>query len=210
MTETLATIRTRVQRFVGTAINATIDDAIAEYHKTLQQEYDYRFMQTSGVIDVGAGDTTFPLPSDFKQEVNPEISDADGTGYRRMKKILKDGIESRNTGDTGRPRMYRIWGGAGHLYAKADQDYTFPLEYFRWLPTPSETAYADDDRAQAFLNEVHKAIEYFAISAGKRRMGKLDEANYWWDLAEHKRELLEDDDLDIELANMDMQMEIPG
>jgi hypothetical protein len=55
------------------------------------------------------GATTFTLPTDFKEELNPEISDYDSTGYRRMAKIIKNGIDKRDPSDSGRPLNYRIW-----------------------------------------------------------------------------------------------------
>ncbi|MBC2741588.1 MAG: hypothetical protein HGJ93_00685 [Desulfosarcina sp.] len=209
MSETRETIRIRAQRILGTAINATINEAIREYHKTLQRMHDYRFMDASTTISVSAGDDTFALPADFKAPINPEMSDSDGTGYRRMKRIIKDGIESRSTDDEGRPLMYRIFNGTGYLYGKANEDYTFMLEYVKWLPELTSDDAPTEDNAE-FLDAVHKAIEFYAIAEGKRRINQLDVADYWENKAEAKRIELQLDDIDYELAATDLQMEIEG
>lgn len=193
---------------MGTAINTTINDAIKDAHKEIQRRHNFRQMEKSDTINVSEGDTTFDLPSDFKQEKNPEMSDSD-TGYCRIRKIIKDGIESRDTADSGRPLLYRIWGGQGYLYPKASGAFTFPVEYYCWLPAlDSDTA--PTGKNAEFVDEVHKAIEAWGISEGKRRVKRYDEADYWEGVFERRCNSLENDDLDIELANQDLQMEMPG
>ena len=193
---------------MGTAINETINDAIKDAHKEIQRRHNYRHMETSTTISVAEGDTTFDLPSDFKQEKNPEMADT-GTGYRRIKKIIKDGIESRDTADTGRPLHYRIWAGVGYLYPEAGEGYSFSLEYYCWLPA-LESDTAPTGKNAEFVDEVHKAIEAWGIAEGKRRLKRYDEADYWEGVFERRVNSLENDDLDIELANQDLQMEMPG
>lgn len=212
MSETRATIRARVERIVGTAIAATVNDAIKDAHREAMRKHNWRFMEASTTINVTEGASTFTLPADFKQEMNPEMSDDDGTGYRRMQKILKNGIESRSTDDEGRPLLYRIWEGGGKLYAQADAAYTFPLEYYAWLPSitddTSESIYTSANND--FLAEIRKFIEFRAVAEGLRRLGKDDRANVYDALAESKLSELINDDLDIELANQDLYMEMPG
>lgn len=212
MSETRATIRTRIERIVGTAISSTVNDAIMDAHKEAMRKHNWRFMEASTTINVSEGDSSFSLPSDFKQEMNPEMSDDDGTGYRRMTKILKNGIESRDTDDEGRPLLYRIWNNTGKLYATADDDYTFPLEYYAWLPAitadTGEEIYTSDN--QLFLDEIRHFIEFRAIAAGLRRLGKDDRAALHDALADNKLSEMINDDLDIQLANQDLFMEMPG
>jgi len=208
MSETRATMRARVQRFVGSAINQTVNDAIKDAHKEIQRRYNWRFMEDETTIDVSEGDSTFDLPSDFKQEKNPEMSDT-ATGYCRMRKIIKDGIEARDTSDEGRPLLYRIWHGKGHLYAKADSDYSFPLEYYKWLPALGSDTTPTGDNA-AFVDEFREVIEAYAIMKGNRRLKRDDEADRWERRFEKWLASRMDDDLDIELANQDLQMEMMG
>lgn len=212
MSETRATIRARVERIVGTAIAATVNDAIMDAHREAQRRHNWRFMEASTTINVTEGASTFALPADFKQEMNPEMSDDDGTGYRRMQKILKNGIESRDTDDEGRPLLYRIWAGVGNIYAKADDDYTFPLEYYAWLPSLTADSGVEiyTTANNSLLDEIRPFIEFRAIAAGLRRLGKDDRANLYDALAESKLSELINDDLDIELANQDLYMEMPG
>lgn len=209
MSETRATIRARVQQHVGGAINLTLNEAIREAHKELQRRHNWRFMEESTTINVSKGDTTVTLPSDFKEEMNPEMGNSDGTGYRRMKKIIKNGIESRTTDDEGRPLLYRIWEGQGHLYAKADMDYTFPLEYLKWLPELTSDDAPTGDNAK-FVDETHKFMELMGISAGFDRLKKYKLAERWERKAEGKYlELLRDDGA-IAQANLDLSMQMPG
>ncbi len=212
MSETRATIRAAAERIVGTAISATLNAAIKSAHREAMRRHSWRFMEASTTINVALGATTFSLPSDFKQELNPEMSDEAGTGYRRMTKIIKNGIEARDTGDSGRPLLYRIWGGEGKLYAQADNAYAFPLEYFKWLPaiTADEGAEIYIAQNNNFLDEIHEFIGFRAIAAGLRRLNKDDRAQYYDGLAEDKLSELIDDDRDIALANQDLQMEMPG
>jgi hypothetical protein len=210
MAETRQTIRERVQVFVGTAINATLNEAIKKAHKELQRKHSYRFMETSSTISVSEGDTTFALPSDFKEVVNPEMSDDEGTGFVRMKGVIKAGIDSRDTSEEGRPLLFRIWGGTGYLYAQADQDYTFNLEYIRWITEPSDNEYTSDDNAQSFIDECYDFHEYKALAAGYRRLNKFDSAKEYEQLAQVKRLELEHDDIGIALAGIDLKMELPG
>lgn len=223
MGETRATIRARVQRLVGTAINATINDAIAKAHKRLQRKHNYSQMETTSTITVSEGDTTFFLPNDFKAILNPEMSDSDGIGYQRMKGVIKAGIESRDTSDEGRPLIYRIWGSAtpeggavkrriGHLYSKSDAEYIFNIEYYRWLPEPpdDDEEYDSDDLAQDFLDEVYEYLELKAIAAGFRKLKKYKDAREYNQLAYEKRIELEQDDTDNALSGIDLKMELPG
>lgn len=210
MSETKATIRTRVQRYVGAAIDQTINQAIVDAHKELQRKHNYRFMEDSDSIDVAQGGSTFDLPSDCKAVVNPEMPSSDGGMYARIKGILKNGIMARTVTDTGRPVSFRIWNGAGYLYPTADAALSFPLEYYRWIPAPSEKAYENDDQAQAFIDEVYEFIEKKAIAAGYRRLKNYKAADYWEGEAERKRAELEHDDIDIGLSGVDMQMQLPG
>lgn len=201
-------MRVRVQKFVGSAINETINDAIKDGHKEIQRRQNVRFMEAETTINVSEGDSTFDLPSDFKQEKNPEMSDT-ATGYCRMRKIIKDGIESRDTADEGRPLLYRIWHGTGYLYAKADKGYSFPLEYYKWLPAlNSDTAPTGDNAA--FVDEFREVIEAYAIMKGKGRLKQYDEADKWERKFEKRLASRMDDDLDIELANQDLQMQMMG
>lgn len=208
MSENRETIRTRVQRHVGTAIDSTVNDAIMRGFKRCQRK-NHRFMEASDTINISEGDTTFSLPSDFKQEKNPEIANSSGDGYTRVNKIIKDGIEERSTSSEGRPLMYRIWEGTGQLLTEADQDYSFPMEYYR-----NFTDITDDDDLTGndllFLTEFAEAIEFFAISAGKTKQNKYAESSYWYKKFLMEIGEVQDDDLDIELANQDLQMEMPG
>lgn len=210
MAETLATIRARVQRYVGTAVNSTINDAIKDAHKELQRKYNYSQMEYTKLIDVADGDTTFDLPVDFKAVVNPEISDSDVAGYTRMKGILKNGIMSRAVTDSGKPMGFRIWSGVGYLYPAAAGSFSFNLEYYRWLPEPGDVVYSDDDQAQAFLDMAHVYFRQMAIAEGFRRLGKSARADEWERKAERTRISLENDDLENSLAGVDLQMQLPG
>lgn len=212
MSETRATIRQRAQRIVGTAVNQTLNDAIKEAHKKLQRKHNYSWMEYNTTVAITESDSTFLLPADFKAIANPEMSDEDGTGYQRMKGIIKRGIESRSTTETGRPMMFRIWLGLGHLYNVANQNYTFRLEYYRWLPEPptDDKEYNLDSNAQYFLDEVYEYIYYFAVARGYDRLKKYDLAAKWDARAEAKRLELEDDDIENSLAGIDLKMELPG
>lgn len=166
-------------------------------------------METTTQISVSEGDSTFTLPSAFKEEVNPEMSDTAGTGYRRMKKILKNGIEARDTDDEGRPLLYRIWQKQGYLYAKADGAYTFPLEYYQWLG-PIESDTAPGGKTGELLDKIYEFIEERAIAAGFRRLKQWNAANQWDKKAEERLYELTMDEEAAEEANLDLQMEMPG
>ena len=195
---------------MGSALTETVNEAIREAHIEAQRRHNWRFAETSTSVTVSEGDTTFTLPSDFKQELNPYMSDSDGTGYRRAKKALKDGIEAYNTDDEGRPLLYRIWNGQGVLYGKADQDYTFTLEYYRWFSEITSDDAPSDSDEQDFLDSIHKFMEYRAIEAGFLRVKKYDDAIVFRDLAEGKLLELINDDEGIAMANQDLQMELQG
>jgi len=167
-------------------------------------------------MSVSEGASTFTLPTDFKAEMNPEMSDQN-TGYRRMAKIIKNGIESRDTDDEGRPLMYRIWEGEGKLYGSADEDYTFLMEYYKWLSDIESDIAPSDTDTQNLLDKVYRCVEAFAIAEGKRRQKKFDEANYWQNdsvsnpgIYEKRLKRLIHDDIENSLANADLFMELPG
>lgn len=212
MSETRATIRTRVRRVVGTAIDATVNQAIKDAHEHLQRKHNYADMETTSTITIAAEATTFTLPSDFKAIVNPEMSNDDGTEYRRMKGIIKDGIESRDPSDEGRPLLFRIWKGVGQLYAKADQAYTFNLEYYRWLPQPptNDAVYSADDQAQNFLNDTQRYLVLKGQEEGFRRKGHEKRADKYELRARRQRIDLQNDDIENALAGIDLKMEMPG
>jgi hypothetical protein len=197
---------------VGTAVAATLNDAIRDAHKEAMRRHTWRFMEASTTINVAEGATTFALPADFKQEVNPEMGDDDGTGFRRMTKILKNGIESRNTTDSGRPLLYRVWEGVGRLYAQADNAYTFMLEYIAWLP--EITADSGDliytAKNNSFLDTVYPFLELRAVEAGLRRLNNDERADGYDTRAERMLRRLIADDIDIALANQELIMEMPG
>jgi hypothetical protein len=165
-------------------------------------------MEASTTMTVSDGDSTFSLPSDFKCEMNPEISDSDAEGYKRIKKIIKDGIESRDTTETGRPLKYRIWNDTGNLYAQADDDYTFPLEYYKYLPDLADSI--SDTDLQSFVDDYHEAIEYYAKARCSERLNNKNDAQYWDDrfLKKALEYILEDEQ--IALANAELIMEFPG
>lgn len=210
MTENRTTIRSRAQRYVGTAIDATLNQAIADAHRELQRKYNYSRMESSTPITVAAGDAVFALPVDFKAVVNPEVSDEGATQYRRMHGILKNGIMARSVTDTGRPLRFRIWADQGHLYPAAETGYAFNLEYYRWIAAPNDADYDQDDQAQAFCDEAAEYLEAKAVAAGYRRLRKVDLAAYWDARADTIRKQLQDDDTENALAGVDMQMQLPG
>lgn len=212
MSETRATIRARAQKFVGTAMDTTLNEAIREAHKTAMRRHNWRFQEATSTMSILAGASTFSLPSDWKAELNPEMSDEDGSGYRRMTKIIKAGIEARDTDDDLRPLLYRIWQGQGTFPYTADDDYTFSLEYYAWLPEitadTGAAIYTTDN--QAFIDEIHKYLEWYAISQGYLRHENYDAAALWDSKAADKLAELIADDEDIALAAIDLKMEIPG
>lgn len=210
MAETRQTIRQRAQRYVGTAIDATLNQAIADAHRELQRLHNYRFMEQSTAIQLADGDASFALPTDCKHPVNPEMTDAGGRAFVRMYGILKDGIVARTVDDSGRPVRYRIWNNTGHVYPKAAGAIAFAFEYVRWLPAPTDAVNTADAPAQAFLNEVYEYIERKAVAAGFRRKKNYKDADYWDTIAAYKRRELERADVNIAMANVDMQMQLPG
>lgn len=174
-------------------------------------------MEASTTLTVADGDTTFTLPTDFKQELNPEMGDTDAAGYRRMTKLIKNAIESRDVTATDRPLAYRIWGGVGKFEVEADYAYSFPIEYYRYFEDLDD----DDDKSadanfQAFLNKCHEAIEFYAISRCYRRLQNLQLAReYQNEISplgqfELKALALVKEDEDIELANTALVMDYPG
>lgn len=126
-----------------------------------------------------------------------------------MKKILKNGIESRDTDDEGRPLMYRIWQKQGYLYGTADDDYTFSLEYYQWLG-PIESDTAPSGVTGQLLDKIHKFIEFQAIAAGFRKLQRWNEAKNWAAMANGKLAELAIDEEAISQGNLDLQMEMPG
>lgn len=208
MAENRTTMRETVQLIFGTAINTTINKGLVDGCDRLQRMHNFRFMEASTTMTVLEGDTTFSLPSDFKCEMNPEISDTDQQGYRRIKKIIKNGIESRDTTESGRPLKYRIWNNIGNLYAQADDEYGFPMEYYKYLPELTD-AITDSD-LQNFVDAFHEAIEYYAKARCSERLHKFDDAQLWDDrfLRKAFEYILEDEE--IALANADLIMEMPG
>jgi hypothetical protein len=156
--ETRSTMRTRVQAIVGTAIDNTINQGLKDGCRKLQELYNWRFMEASTTLSISEGATTFTLPDDFKCELNPEISDYEGSGYRRLQKIIKDGIDKRDLSDTARPLQYRIWEDEGKFIIESDDNFSFPIEYYKYFSDlDSDTAPSDSD-FQNFLNKAHEAI----------------------------------------------------
>jgi hypothetical protein len=167
-------------------------------------------MEKSAIVQLGDGDRTFALPADCKHPVNPEMADEGGRAFVRMYGILKDGIVARTVDESGRPLLYRIWGNVGHVYPKAAGAISFPLEYVRWIPAPSDSAYVEDDQAQAFVDEAYEYIERKAVAAGFRRKKNYKDADYWDTIAAVKRRELERTDINIAMAGVNMQMQLPG
>ena len=174
-------------------------------------------MEASTTITVASGTSTFSLPDDFKAELNPEMSNQDVSGYVRMQKIVKDGINARDLTDSGRPIGYRIIGGQGVFDIEADDDYTFLMDYYRYFEDLDD----DDDKAatdlnfQKFLNKCHEAIEYYAMARSKERLNNIQEALYWQHESplgrfERKALALILEDEQIALANAQLVMEYPG
>ena len=210
MPENRSTIRSRAQRYVGTAIDTTLNQAIADAHRELQKRFNHNRMERTSPIVVAAGDTVFALPADFKAVVNPEVPDEGVTEYRRMQGIVKNGIMARSVTDTGRPLRFRIWAGQGHLYPSAEVGCTINLEYYRWIPAPTDSNYENDAQAQAFCDEAAEFLEARAVAAGYRKLRKIDLAAYWDARADGLRKQLEDDDVENSLAGVDLQMQLPG
>lgn len=215
--ETKATMRALIQAIVGSAINNTINQGLVNGCKRLQEMHNWRFMEASTTLTISEGDSTFSLPSDFKEELNPEIGDYEAQGYRRLKKLIKDGIDKRDTADSGRPLNYRIWEESGKLLITADDSFSFPLEYYKYFAEISDTI--SDSDFQAFLNKTHEAIEYYALARYYERLQNFDVAKYYQNddprgkslgLFELKYKQLKKEDEEIALANVDMQMSYPG
>ncbi|MHC4639666.1 MAG: hypothetical protein ACYTBV_19535, partial [Planctomycetota bacterium] len=104
---------------------------------------------------------------------------------------------------------YRIWEDTGNLYAQADDDYSFPMEYYRYLPDLDGDT-IDDSDLQSFVDAFHEAIEYYAKARCSERLKNMKDAIYWDGRFLEKAfdYVLEDED--IALANADLIMEIPG
>lgn len=169
-------------------------------------------------MTISEGDSTFTLPSDFKEELNPEVGDYESAGYRRLAKIIKDGIDKRDISDSGRPLNYRIWEEQGKFLISADDSFSFPLEYYKYFSDlDSDTDPTDTDFVK-FLNAAHEAIEYYALARCYERMQNFDVARYWQNddprmglgKFELKYKELRMEDIEIGLANVDLQMGYPG
>lgn len=177
-------------------------------------------MEASTTRTISEGDNSFSLPSDFKEELNPEIGDYESAGYRRLVKVIKNGIDKRDASDSGRPLNYRIWEEAGKLLISADADFSFPLEYYRYFADLDSDSAPTDSDFQSFLNAVHEAIEFYALARCFERRQKFDVARYYQNenprvtpglgKFELKYKELRKEDIDISLANVDLQMSYPG
>jgi hypothetical protein len=172
-------------------------------------------MEYSTTLTVNKGDTSFALPSDFKCEVNPEMSDSSGAGYSRIWKIIKDGVEYRDVTTADQPRKYRIWHGQGLFDVAAGNAFTFPLAYIRYLPALDSDADQTDVDFIAFLNKSHEAIEFFALARCYERMNNPQSAVYYQNEKPPGRFerrvfqlILEDDQ--ASMANVLLQSEYPG
>ena len=177
-------------------------------------------MEASTTLTVSEGDNEFSWPDDFKAELNPEISDDGGSGYRRLGKIIKDGIDRRSGSDTGRPLNYRIWEETGKFILTSDSAFSFPLEYYKYfadLDTDDDLTNSD---FQAFLNKVHEAVECYALARCYEKLQKFDVARYYQNdnprlptgLGRFELCYLvaKEEDEEIGLANVDLQMSYPG
>ena len=204
---------------MGTAIDNTINQGLQDGCKRLQELHNWRFMEASTTMTVSEGATTFSLPSNFKSELNPEISDYEGSGYRRLLKVIKNGIDKRDTSDTARPLQYRIWEDQGKFVIESDDSFSFPMEYYKYfnaldddLEPRSDTDFGN------FLNKTHEAIEYYALARCYERLQNFDVARYYQNsdprfplgLFEQKFKELRNEDTEIALANADLQMGYPG
>jgi hypothetical protein len=198
-------MRARIQAIVGTAIDNTINQGLLDGCKDLQHKHNWRFMEASTTMTISEGATTFSLPSDFKQELNPEISDYESTGFRRLQKIIKNGIDLRDASDSARPLQYRMWESAGKFHVQSDEAFSFPMEYYKYFADIGDDAPSDTDFV-AFLNKTHEAIEYFALARCYERLQNFDVARYY----QNKYKELKKEDTEIALANADLQMGYPG
>lgn len=215
MSETRLTMRNRVQAIVGMAISTTVNQGLLDGCRRLQEMHNFRFMEASTTVTVATDDTTFALPSDFKEELNPEMSDSEAYGYRRAKKLLKNQIEARDTTDVGRPLQYRIWNGVGVFDIKSDDGYSFPIEYYKYFPDMDSDDAPTDTDFQDFLDKCHEAIEFYALAVAYRRLNNPTMADYYQSenppgKFERKAFALILEDEKMELANADLIMEYPG
>jgi len=175
-------------------------------------------MEASTTLTVSEGASTFSWPTDFKEEMNPEISDYEATGYRRIVKIIKDGIDKRDPSDSGRPLNYRVWEDQGKFLISADSSFTFPLEYYKYFSDLDSDDDPTDTDFVAFLNAAHEAIEYYAMARCYERLQNFNVARYYQNddpnlglgKFEAKYKELLNEDIDIQLANVDMKMGYPG
>jgi hypothetical protein len=210
-------MRARIQATIGTAIDNTINQGLKDGCDILQQMHNWRFMEASTTMTVSEGATTFSLPDDFKEELNPEISDYEGSGYRRLVKIIKNGIDKRSTSGSGRPLQYRIWEEQGKFLIDADDGFTFPMEYYKYFEDIADDETSDSD-FQTFLNKAHEAIEHFAMARCYERVQNFKIAQYYQNddfrfplgKFELKFKQLKKEDEEIALANVDLQMGYPG
>lgn len=203
---------------MGSAINNTINQGLTDGFKRLQEMHNWRFMEASTTLTISEGDNEFSLPADFKEELNPEIGDYESAGFRRLKKLIKDGIDKRDRSDSGRPLNYRIWNQAGKLLISADSDFSFPLEYYKYFSELTDAAITDPDM-QNFLNRIHEAVEFYALARCYERLQNFDAALFYqnddprrapYGKFELKYKQLKKEDEEIALANVDMQMSYPG
>jgi hypothetical protein len=171
-------------------------------------------------MTISEGDTAFSLPDDLKEELNPEISDYAGSGYRRLARIIKNGIDRRSASGSGRPLSYRIWENEGKLIIESSDTFSFPLEYYKYFSDlTADTAPTDPD-FQDFLDKAHEAIEFFALARCYERLQKFDVARYYQNdnprvasglgKFELKYMQIKKEDEEIGLANVDLQMGYPG
>jgi hypothetical protein len=176
-------------------------------------------MEASTTMTVSSGATTFSFPSDFKSELNPEISDYEGSGYRRLQKVIKNAIDKRNTSDTARPLQYRIWEDQGRFTIESDDAFSFPMEYYKYFNSlDDDTEPGSDVDFTKFLNKTHEAIEHYALARCFERMLEFDAARYYQNedsrfplgKFELKFKELRNEDTEIALANADLQMGYPG
>jgi hypothetical protein len=100
----------------------------------------------------------------------------------------------------------------------ADDSFTFPLEYYKYFEELADTATTDAD-FQSFLNKVHEAMESYALARCYERLQNFDVALFYQNddprrgplgKFELKYKQLRKEDIDIGLANVDLQMGYPG
>ncbi len=179
-----AEIQRRVMDYLRkTDVTHHIKNIINSAMRDIEREHNFNCMLSSTSGSINTGDTQIATPSNLKELILFAVETGVNTYQFLRKGNIKQVMENLRlySGTNGLPTYYAVYGGYINFYPKADKDYNYYLDFYKytdelvnetdsnfWTNQGSDILiYMSLFEAYNFLGDTQKAVQFYQLAQAK-------------------------------------------